>query len=95
MSVGDHHGFILGYRSLDVDLAKCHPVTSHAAYLWSVFQENVDPLLKIVHIPTMENILRDARKSTVKLSPGNEALVFAVYFSAITALEADEVCFAG
>ncbi|RFU73576.1 fungal specific transcription factor domain-containing [Trichoderma arundinaceum] len=90
-SVYDHHAFILGYRSVDVNLQKCHPLPSHATFLWSVYLENVDPLLKIIHVPTMEAILREARRNPEKLSPGHETLVFAVYFAAIVALEDNEV----
>ncbi|KAK5992582.1 Bikaverin cluster transcription factor bik5-like protein [Cladobotryum mycophilum] len=87
----DHHGFIVGYRSIDVNLTKCHPLPSHATFLWSVYQENVDSLIKLLHIPTAENLFREARKNPEKLSPSNEALVFSIYFAAIIALEPDEV----
>ncbi|KAJ3488117.1 hypothetical protein NLG97_g6262 [Lecanicillium saksenae] len=87
----DHHAFILGYRSVDVDLIKLHPLPSHATFLWSVFQENVEPLVKIIHVPTVDALLREARKDASSLSPENEALIFVIYFSAITALEPEEV----
>lgn len=91
LSLTDHHGFIMGYRSVDVDLSECHPVPSHSAFLWSVYQENVEPLVKLIHVPTVDVILREARKNNKNLGAGNEALVFAIYFSAITALEPEEV----
>lgn len=90
-SLVDHHAFILGYRSADVDLASLHPLPSHATFLWSVYQENVEPLMKLLHVPTMDLIMRDARKNTSSLSHGQEALVFVIYFSAITSLEPEEV----
>lgn len=90
-SVYDHHAFILGYRSIDVNLQKCHPLPSHGTFLWSVYLENVDPLLKILHVPTMEAILREARRNPEKLTPGNETLVFAVYFAAVVTLEEADV----
>lgn len=90
-NIADHQGFILGYRSSDVDLQKCHPLPSHATFLWSVYQENVEPLIKLLHVPSVELILRDARRNHGKLTPGNEALVFAIYFAAVTSLEPDEV----
>ncbi|CAH0056476.1 unnamed protein product [Clonostachys solani] len=90
-SSGDHHAFIFGYKSADVDLRGCHPLPSHIPYLWSVFRENVDPLIKILHVPTGEEILRDARKNPSILSPGNAALVFAIYYSAVVSMEPDEV----
>ncbi|ODA79396.1 hypothetical protein RJ55_04989 [Drechmeria coniospora] len=87
----NHNAFVLGYRSADVNLRKYHPLPSHATFLWSVYQENVEPLIKVLHVPTTELILRDARRNSEKLTPGNEALAFAVYFSAITSLEPDEI----
>ncbi|XWW95285.1 hypothetical protein V2A60_003241 [Cordyceps javanica] len=87
----DHHSFIFGYRSADVDLSKLHPMPSHATFLWSVFQENVEPLLKVLHVPTIDALLREARQNVATLSPADEALIFVIYFSAITALEPEEV----
>lgn len=87
----DHHSFILGYRSCDVDLRQCHPLPSHIPFLWSVYQENVEPLIKVLHVPSMEVIFRDARKNNDKLNPGNQALVFAIYYAAVTSLEPEEV----
>ncbi|PHH89679.1 hypothetical protein CDD83_5509 [Cordyceps sp. RAO-2017] len=87
----DHHAFVLGYRSADVDLHSCHPVPPHVTFLWSVYQENVEPLIKLLHIPTTDFIMRDARKNSRQLTPGQEALAFAIYFAAITSLEPDEV----
>ncbi|XP_044719785.1 fungal specific transcription factor domain-containing protein [Hirsutella rhossiliensis] len=90
-SYTDHHSFVLGYRSADVDLRKCHPLPSHVTFLWSVYQENVEPLIKLLHIPTTDLILRDARKNSDNLSPGQEALAFSIYFAAVTSLEPEEV----
>ncbi|KAH6900452.1 fungal-specific transcription factor domain-containing protein [Thelonectria olida] len=87
----DHHAFVLGYRSADVNLAKCHPLASHIPFLWSVYQENVEPLIKVVHVPSMETIFRDARRNQASLTPAQEALVFSIYYAAVTSLEADEV----
>ncbi|OAA81315.1 Transcription factor [Akanthomyces lecanii RCEF 1005] len=90
-ALNDHHSFIFGYRSADVDLSKLHPLPSHATFLWSVFQENVEPLLKILHVPTVDALLREARRDMSTLLPADEALIFVIYFSAITALEPEEV----
>lgn len=90
-SFHDHHAFILGYRSADVDLSKLHPSPSHSTFLWSVYQQNVEPLLKTLHVPTLDVLLRKARNDITLLTPSDEALVFVIYFSAITALEPEEV----
>ncbi|KAF6793785.1 transcriptional regulatory protein C139.03-like protein 10 [Colletotrichum musicola] len=87
----DHHAFILGYRSSDVDLRKLHPLPSQIPFMWQIYQENVEPLLKILHIPTMEKLIRDMRRNFDSLSPGNEALLFSIYYAAITSMEDEEV----
>lgn len=89
--VPDHQAFIFGYRSADVDLRSCHPLPSHVPFLWSVYQENVDPLVKLLHIPTMDIVMRDARKNPASLPQEMQALVFAIYYSAVTSLEPEEV----
>lgn len=86
-----HHDFILGYQSTNVNLREWHPSPAHVAFLWSVYQENVEPLIKILHVPTTDAIIRQARHNYDTLTPGHQALVFAIYFAAITSLEPDEV----
>ncbi|KAI0020772.1 fungal-specific transcription factor domain-containing protein [Xylariomycetidae sp. FL0641] len=87
----DHHGFILGYSSSQVDLRKLHPLPSQIPFIWQVYIENVDPLVKILHIPTMSKIIRDLRSNMDTLTPGLEALMFSIYYAAITSLEEEEV----
>ncbi|KAK9420782.1 putative Zn(2)-C6 fungal-type domain-containing protein [Seiridium unicorne] len=87
----DHHAFVLGYRSCDVDLRKLHPLPSQIPFIWQVYVENVDPLVKILHVPSMNPIIRKIRSDMDNLSPGLEALMFSIYYAAITSLEDDEV----
>ena len=87
----DHHAFIFGYRSADVDLRPLHPLPSQMPFIWQVYVENVDPLVKILHKPTMERLIRDMRVSLDVLTPGTEALMFSIYYAAITSMEVDEV----
>ncbi|OTA90716.1 hypothetical protein M434DRAFT_397806 [Hypoxylon sp. CO27-5] len=87
----DHHGFVLGYSSSDVDLRKLHPLPSQIPFIWQVYQENVDPLVKILHVPSMSKIIRELRSNMNEISPGMEALMFAIYYASITSMEEDEV----
>jgi hypothetical protein len=82
----------MGYRSADVDLRKLHPLPSQIPFIWQIYIENVDPLIKLLHIPTMNSIIRKIRSDMDSITPGLEALMFAIYFAAITSLEEDEVC---
>ncbi|KAI0474124.1 fungal-specific transcription factor domain-containing protein [Xylariaceae sp. FL0804] len=87
----DHHSFILGYRSSDVDLRKLHPLPSQIPFMWQVYTENVDPLVKILHVPTMSKVTRELRSNMDSITPGMEALIFAIYYSAIASMEEQEV----
>lgn len=91
--VTDHHSFLFGYRSADVDLRQLHPLASQIPFIWQVYQESVDPLVKILHKPSMEKLIRDMRISYDALTPGTEALMFSIYYAAITSMEDDEVSF--
>lgn len=88
----DHHAFLFGYRSADVDLRKLYPVSSQIWYFWKIYQDNVEPLIKVVHVPTTDILLREASKKLDSLSAGKQALVFAIFFAAVIALEPGEVC---
>lgn len=68
------------------DVLEFYPDTKLALRLWNVYVKSVDPVLKILHIPTVQSTVistilepRSARSSTV-------ALTFAIYFAAVTAL---------
>ncbi|ORY57779.1 fungal-specific transcription factor domain-containing protein [Pseudomassariella vexata] len=87
----DHHAFIFGYRSCDVDLRKLHPLPSQIPFIWQVYTENVDPVVKILHVPTMNVIIRKLRSDMNNIAPGLEALMFSIYYAAITSMEDDEV----
>ncbi|KAI1765639.1 fungal-specific transcription factor domain-containing protein [Hypoxylon sp. FL1150] len=87
----DHHGFVLGYSSSNVDLRKLHPLPSQIPFIWQVYQENVDPLVKILHVPSMNKTIRELRSNMNEISPGLEALMFAIYYSSITSMEEEEV----
>lgn len=90
-SEADHHAFILGYRSADVDLRPLHPLPSQIPYMWQVYKENVDPIAKVLHVPTVEKLVNQTRKDLDNLTPANEALMFAIYFAAITSMDEVDV----
>lgn len=91
-SLMDHQSFVLGYRSADVDLKPLHPLPSQIPFIWQVYQENVDPILKIIHVPTMSKTIKELRHNLDSLTPSTEALMFSIYYASITSLDEDEVC---
>ncbi|KAM5341622.1 hypothetical protein ACJ41O_014653 [Fusarium nematophilum] len=87
----DHHSFLMGYRSADVDLAGLHPLPAHSSFLWQVYLENVEPLVKVLHVPTMGRLMNKLRRQVDDLRDGEEALVLAIYYGAVASMEAEEV----
>lgn len=72
------------------DVLQFYPDTQLALRLWNVYVKSVDPVLKILHIPTVQSTVvatildpRSAPSSTV-------ALTFAIYFAAVTVLRHDD-----
>lgn len=49
-------------------------------------------MIQIVHIPTVTKMVRELRGSDMtRLTPVNEALLFSIYYAAITSMEEDDV----
>jgi hypothetical protein len=74
------------------NLREFHPLPSQIPFLLDVFSENVNFFIQIVHIPTVTKMVRDLRGSGMtRLTPANEALMFSIYYAAITSMEEDDV----
>lgn len=58
--------------------------------LWEVFMNRVDPLVKVLHAPTVKGFVDTALQNPASLEPPGEALLFAVCIAAVNALEEDE-----
>ncbi|KAJ5205913.1 Transcription factor [Penicillium cf. griseofulvum] len=90
----ERHGFLFGHNmsSFSPNLADLHPLPSQIPFLLDVFSENVNLIFQIVHIPTVKNMVREWRGREMKrLSPANEALMFSIYYSAITSMEEEDI----
>ncbi|KAJ2907336.1 putative c6 zinc finger domain-containing protein [Zalerion maritima] len=67
-----------------------HPSAVHIFQLWNIYLNNVNPLLKITHTPTMQGRIIEAATNLTKIPKGTEALMFAIYLMAIISLTEDE-----
>jgi hypothetical protein len=67
-----------------VDLEPLHPLPSQFPYYLQVFKQRVDPLVKVLHIPTVEKIFIEVQKSLGQISKETEALMFSIYFAVAT-----------
>ena len=90
----ERHAFLFGHNlsSSGPDLRDFHPLPSQVPFLLDMFSENVNFFVQIVHIPTVTKMVRDMRGSGMaRLTPANEALMFSIYYAAITSMEEDDV----
>jgi hypothetical protein len=65
-----HCGFMFGYRSTDFDLESLHPLPSQLLYYLQVYKERVDPLIKVLHMPTMEKVVKEVQEKPGNISKG-------------------------
>ncbi|UKZ78296.1 hypothetical protein TrVFT333_006032 [Trichoderma virens FT-333] len=70
----------------DSDLLDVYPDAQLALRLWNVYVRSVDPVLKILHIPTIQSAVVATILDTRSAQPSMVALTFAIYYAAVTAL---------
>lgn len=85
----DGFPFVVGGAMISVTAA--HPTAIQIFQLWQIYINNVNPLLKLSHISTLQSQIITAGANTSKIAKPLEALMFAIYFSAITSMTDDEV----
>ena len=79
----DHQSFIFGYSSSAVELRKFHPLPSQLPFYYQVFVERIDPVIKMIHKPSLEKMMKEAADNLDAVSQSKEALLFAIYFAVI------------
>ena len=84
-------GLILG--QFIVSLSHQHPGPSCVIWLWKTYLENVNPIVKMLHIPTVQPLIFDAASDATKQFRSNkEALLFSIYLIALSSVpQCDQV----
>ena len=72
------------------ELKTLHPNPLIIFRLWQIFLDNINPLTKLIHAPTTQQRLLDASADIQNVSKEWEALMFAIYLSAIQSMSVDE-----
>jgi hypothetical protein len=84
----DH--LLFGSRNTNVNLSALHPEQVQIFRLWQIYLENINPLLKVTHTPTLQARIIDAASDVANISPTLEALMFSIYCVSIQSLVEDE-----
>ena len=85
----------IGGVSFGADLRTLQPFAPHIKTLGDVYFDRVDPLFKVLHRPTAAALVAAAADSRTtgeaRKGRGTDALLFAIYFAAVTCL-GDQEC---
>lgn len=87
----DIGGIFSGFNQSMKDTQSYHPSRWHAMQLWQAFVNNVDPIAKVLHIPTTQATIFAAINNTSILEEDLNALLFSIYFAATTSLTSSAV----
>ncbi|KAL8819178.1 MAG: hypothetical protein Q9223_002331 [Gallowayella weberi] len=86
------NGFIFNFNTPKIDLRCLHPNPIHIESMCTIYLHNVDPISRILHKPTLRKFISGAKDHLDTMPGGNkmQALMFAMYFAAITSLTPEE-----
>ncbi|TIA43536.1 hypothetical protein D6C78_00302 [Aureobasidium pullulans] len=82
---------LFGSRIVNIDLSTLHPDHVQIFKFWQIYLENVNPLLKVTHTPTLQVRLINATADLKNVEPNLKALMFSVYCVAVMSVQ-DEDC---
>jgi len=88
---GSNDHLLFGSRNPAIVLSTLHPEVVNIFRLWQIYSDNVNSLLKVTHIPTLQGRIIDAASNLATLDPTLEALMFSIYCVAVQSL-VDEDC---
>ncbi|MCJ1432574.1 hypothetical protein MMC27_001931 [Xylographa pallens] len=81
---------VIGTRPKKTSIWRHHPQPMHILFLWQTYLENVNPLTKILHRPTMQKQIIEASDDLDHVSKALEALMFAIYALAVSSMTEEE-----
>ncbi|KAL9094428.1 MAG: hypothetical protein Q9165_003278 [Trypethelium subeluteriae] len=88
-ALDDDIDFVLSSRP-KINTRPSHPPFEQIHQLWGIFIDNVDPLTKIVHVPSLRPAIQKAASDIGTIPRNFEALIFAIYGAAVVSLKDDE-----
>lgn len=86
----NHQGFIFSFSSTILSLRNFHPRVEQIPTYWNIYKTNIDPVIKLFHIPFHENMISQASQDLDHISKPLEVFMFAIYYAAVTSLSAED-----
>ncbi|KAM0281788.1 hypothetical protein ACHAQH_003370 [Verticillium albo-atrum] len=85
----DGFPFIVG-ANRETSVYHYHPTPVQIFQLWQIYINNVNPLLKITHIPTVQGLVIEATSNLDDVPKNVEALLFSIYIMAVLTIDDGE-----
>ncbi|EAQ86324.1 hypothetical protein CHGG_07577 [Chaetomium globosum CBS 148.51] len=90
MTPDDNAEMLLGGDSPEVNLADLWPAPAQILPLWQVYLDRVNPLTKIIHVPSVQPYMAAVITDSKSLPRNVEALLFSIFVMAVVAMTPDE-----
>lgn len=90
MTPDENSELILGADTPEQRVDDLWPEASHVFRLWQVYLERVNPLTKIIHVPTLQPYLAEAIGRSNNVPKSVEALLFSIFLMATISLRPEE-----
>jgi Fungal specific transcription factor domain len=78
---------LFGFQHTHTNLTSLHPQPMDIMRLWQTFLDNVNPLIKVIHAPTIQQQIIETSTNLEGVSKGMEALLFSIYLLAVTSID--------
>jgi hypothetical protein len=78
---------LFGSQHRHANLTTLHPQPMDIVRLWQMFLDNVNPLVNVIHAPTIQHQILETSTNLESVSKGMEALLFSIYLLAITSID--------
>lgn len=82
--------YLFSFNSLASTLTMFHPPPVESNILWRIFVDQVDPVIRMLHKPTMQKSLAEAESNLAGLNKPFEALIFSIYFASVTSMSEED-----
>jgi hypothetical protein len=82
---------ILGSSNAPGSLRAFHPSPGQIFKLWQVYLDNINPLIKVFHAPSVQQIISNASGCLDDMPKNVECLMFCIYCTAVESLGNSDV----
>lgn len=85
-ATANHQGFIFSFSSTVLSLRNFHPSRDQIPIYWDIYKSNIDPVIKLLHIPYHQKIFYKAAQDLDNISKPMEVFMLTIYYAAVTSL---------